>query len=241
MKTDTSLVAIKGAKHGLTITLLTGAMPDVLAELDERLTRTAAFLRGAQVTLNVENVNVQASDLSEIDALLQRHQITLRKIATTNEELAAAGVALGLTAASADAPSEPAPARAMPTRAAPATTPAADTDTTEAPSASAIVVRRTLRSGASVQHEGHVIIIGDVNPGAEVIAGGDVIVWGKLRGLVHAGALGDNNALVCALLLAPTQLRIGNTIARTPEEKKRRSAPEMASVREGKIEVVEWS
>ena len=72
----------------------------------------------------------------------------------------------------------------------------------------AIVVRRTLRSGFSLQHSGHVVVIGDVNPGAEIIAGGDVIVWGRLRGMVHAGAEGNEDAVVCALDLSPTQLRI---------------------------------
>jgi len=105
----------------------------------------------------------------------------------------------------------------------------------------AIVVRRTLRSGASIRHESHIIVVGDVNPGAELIAAGDVIVWGKLRGLVHAGALGDSNAIVCALRFEPTQLRIGNSIARMPEGRKRKSAPEIAVIRDGKIEVVEWS
>ena len=80
----------------------------------------------------------------------------------------------------------------------------------------AILVRRTLRSGYSLQHSGHVVVIGDVNPGAEIIAGGDVIVWGHLRGMVHAGAEGNDDAVVCALDLAPTQLRIGGLIATTP-------------------------
>ena len=53
--------------------------------------------------------------------------------------------------------------------------------------------------------------------------------------------MGDNGAIVCALLFEPTQLRIGNAIARMPERRKRKSAPEMASMRNGKIEVIEWS
>jgi len=104
-----------------------------------------------------------------------------------------------------------------------------------------ILTRRTLRSGQAVRHVGHVVIIGDVNPGTEVIAGGSVVVWGRLRGLVHAGALGDDNAIVCALLLAPTQLRIGNHIARPPEgEGRRPKSPEMALVRDGRIVVEAW-
>ncbi len=248
MKSDTSLVAIKGNKHGLTITLLPGPMSDVLSELAERLTRTASFFRGGQVTLNVENPDLSASQLHAIEQLLRQHEITLRRIVTSDAQLAGASVALGLMVGAGESvvetESEPRVARepvarvraSIPTVANPELD-AIDT----APAYPGIVVRRTLRSGASVRHAGHVIVVGDVNPGAEVIAAGDVIVWGKLRGLVHAGAMGDNHAIVCALLCEPTQLRIGNVIARMPERKKRKSAPEMASIREGKIEVVEWS
>jgi septum site-determining protein MinC len=84
------------------------------------------------------------------------------------------------------------------------------------------------------------VIIGDVNPGAEVVAGGDIVVWGRARGLVHAGALEDENAVICALELAPTQLRIASHIARSPEERPAQPVPERASVRDGQIVAVPW-
>jgi septum site-determining protein MinC len=84
------------------------------------------------------------------------------------------------------------------------------------------------------------VVIGDVNPGAEVIAGGDIVVWGRVRGLVHAGALGDEGAVICALDLAPTQLRIAGTIARSPEERRRKPVPEIATAQEGHIVAVPW-
>jgi len=105
----------------------------------------------------------------------------------------------------------------------------------------ALLVHRTLRSGQALRHVGHVVLIGDVNPGAEIIAGGDVVVWGKLRGTVHAGAMGDESRVVCALELAPTQLRIGSLVARSPDERKgRRIKPEMACVSQGQIVVEPW-
>jgi septum site-determining protein MinC len=103
-----------------------------------------------------------------------------------------------------------------------------------------LVVRRTLRSGQSLRHPGHIVVIGDVNPGAEVVAGGDILVWGRVRGVVHAGALGSEDAVICALDLAPTQLRIAGHIARSPEDKRRKPVPEMASVRDGQIIAVPW-
>jgi septum site-determining protein MinC len=103
-----------------------------------------------------------------------------------------------------------------------------------------LLLKETLRSGRSVYHEGHVVVIGDVNPGAEIIAGGDVIVWGRLRGLVHAGALGDVQAVICALDLSPTQLRIASQIAVPPDERGRKPVPEQAFIRSGQIVAESW-
>ncbi len=82
----------------------------------------------------------------------------------------------------------------------------------------AVIINRTLRSGQLVKHQGNVVIVGDVNPGAEVIAGGDIIVFGRLRGVVHAGAGGSKESQVAALKLNPTQLRIASLIARSPDD-----------------------
>ncbi|MFN2339959.1 MAG: septum site-determining protein MinC [Halanaerobium sp.] len=81
----------------------------------------------------------------------------------------------------------------------------------------AVIINRTLRSGQRVKHQANVVIVGDVNPGAEVIAGGDIIVFGRLRGVVHAGAGGSKDSQVAALKLNPTQLRISSLIARSPD------------------------
>jgi len=101
---------------------------------------------------------------------------------------------------------------------------------------------RTLRGGQTIRYAGHVIVYGDVNPGAEIVAAGDVMVWGRLRGVVHAGASGDDDAFVCALKLAPTQLRIGKHIARSPDETREPvRGPELARVREGRILIEVWN
>ena len=97
-----------------------------------------------------------------------------------------------------------------------------------------------MRSGQQLRHPGSITVIGDVNPGAEVVAGGDVVVWGKLRGTVHAGAMGNETAVVCALDLMPTQLRIAQYIARSPESRRRKPTPEVARVRDGKIVAESW-
>jgi len=104
-----------------------------------------------------------------------------------------------------------------------------------------ILINRTIRSGQRVKYPANIVIIGDVNPGAEVIAGEDILVFGKLRGVVHAGAAGSNDSQIIALKLQPTQLRIGNVISRSPDELKdiEPAAPERAYVKDGAIIVEE--
>lgn len=100
-----------------------------------------------------------------------------------------------------------------------------------------ILISRTLRSGQSVFYPGNVVIIGDVNPGAQVTATGDVIVVGALRGMVHAGAGGDESAMVVAFRLEPTQLRIANHISRPPEGMTPAKQPEVARVKNGVVTI----
>ncbi|MEJ6950455.1 septum site-determining protein MinC [Natronospora cellulosivora (SeqCode)] len=104
-----------------------------------------------------------------------------------------------------------------------------------------ILINRTIRSGQLIKYPANIVIIGDVNPGAEVIAGGDILVVGKLRGVVHAGATGANDSQIIALKLQPTQLRIANIISRSPDELKNvePNAPERAYVKNGTIIVEE--
>lgn len=78
--------------------------------------------------------------------------------------------------------------------------------------------RGTLRSGKRVESEADLVVLGDVNPGAELIANGNIIVMGYLRGVAHAGRNGDPGAFVSANKLQPTQLRIGALITRSPDE-----------------------
>lgn len=91
----------------------------------------------------------------------------------------------------------------------------------------------TLRSGQSINFFGNVVIVGDVNAGAEIIAGGNVLVLGILRGMVHAGVPNNNDAFVFALNFQPTQLRIGEIIARSPDNESIRGLnPEIATVKD---------
>ena len=80
-----------------------------------------------------------------------------------------------------------------------------------------LYIRRTIRSGQSISSDGNIIIIGDVNSGAEIIAKGDITVWGILSGIAHAGSEGNDYARIRALKFNPVQIRIGKIFARRPD------------------------
>jgi septum site-determining protein MinC len=97
----------------------------------------------------------------------------------------------------------------------------------------------TLRGGQTLHHSGNIVVVGDVNPGAEVIATGDILVFGRLAGIAHAGAGGDESARIYAVDLAATQLRIATFIAADQDEKRRTTpVPEVALARDGRIAIV---
>jgi len=114
----------------------------------------------------------------------------------------------------------------------------------EAPIPQTLYIRQTLRSGQCVSHQGHLVIIGDINPGAEVMADGDITVWGSLRGIAHAGISGNTNAEIRAINLQPIQIRIADAIARSPDRKGVKytssAAPEMAKLVDGKVKVYKY-
>jgi septum site-determining protein MinC len=96
----------------------------------------------------------------------------------------------------------------------------------------------TLRGGQALHNLGNIVVVGDVNPGAELVASGDILVFGALRGVAHAGAQGDENARVYAIELAPTQLRIATYIAADAGDPKQTPIPpETACVRNGRIAI----
>ncbi|RMH02191.1 MAG: septum site-determining protein MinC [Aquificota bacterium] len=99
-----------------------------------------------------------------------------------------------------------------------------------------LIVQKHLRSGQKVEHNGDVLVLGDVNKDAQVIATGNIVVMGKLRGVAIAGALGDETAVVVALDMAPQQIRIGKKVAiLSDEEREPLGYPEIAKVEDGSI------
>jgi septum site-determining protein MinC len=213
------LVTIKGTSDGIVITLGAGPLEAVLDEMMDRLSSRASFFVGGRVALAVGNRSLSVEQLRLIGAMLQEFSVTLWAVESTHPTTCAAVEELGLE-----------------TRLRPQST----GQRPDREAVAGLVVRRTLRSGQALDYPGHITLIGDVNAGAELAAGGDIVVWGKLRGTVHAGAMGDDEAMVCALQLAPGQIRIGGYIARSPERGRLPTVPEIARVHEGQIIVEQW-
>lgn len=224
-------IDIKGTGYGLVVRIGAGDWSSLLNELASRLEQTPSFFKGGRAALHVGPRQMTKGQLKHVGDLLQTHQMSLWAVISESDATREQAMSLGLET----------------TLASSQTTRPSDEENGKAASDEngAILVRRTLRSGQSLHYPGHVVVVGDVNPGAEIIAGGDVVVWGRLRGIVHAGASGDDSAVVCALALAPMQLRISRHIARSPGselDQKHLSgiAPEVASVQDGQIVVEPW-
>ncbi len=217
-----TLVKVKGIRDGLLITLADGEWGTVREALLALIRDKEDFFRGAKVALDVGNRVIRAADLGKLRDQLADLEVTLWAVISGSPKTQANAQALGL----ATRLSKPLPDRVIRPR-----TPKLGEE--------ALLVPRTLRSGMRVEFPGHVVVLGHVHPGAEIIADGHVIVWGRLRGVVHAGAQGNADAVVCALDLSPTQLRIADQVAVTPP-RQGPPRPEMARLKDGQVIAEPW-
>jgi septum site-determining protein MinC len=229
------LVRIRGIKDGILITLGAGPYLDVHDELVVELSQKATFLQGSQITLDVGARFLNREQLSELVDLFASHEQILWTVLADTDETREIAQGLGLATR---VPGSQTDLDGRPLSPSP-NTPQSNSQA-QSQTGGALFLKETLRSGRSVFHEGVVVVMGDVNPGAEIIAAGDVIVWGRLRGLVHAGAMGDETAVICALSLNPTQLRIADQIAISPKGSKHKPEPEKVSIRDGQIVAESW-
>jgi septum site-determining protein MinC len=215
---------LRGSRSGLLLTLEPGYVwSEVLEVLAASLADSPTFFQGSLLSVDTRRRRLEPPEIEELQALLAPYEMTFKEVGSDelhNPRTLPSGAARSL--------------------------PSGDTTPTLAIRASDVTntlfTRRTIRSGQRLRYESSVVILGDVNAGAEVIAGGDVVVWGTLRGTVHAGYPGNEEAIVCALVLAPVQLRIGALASRPPEDGALPPlVPEVASVKNGQIVVESWN
>lgn len=216
---------IKGIKEGILITLDDQAWEPSKDTLIEKIKAKQDFFQGARLVLDVRNMVLSVKDLIEVINVLEKQYVHLCGVLSTSLVTQESTQHLGLITKL----EKPKP---MP-------------DQKDKPldivlaGEKALLIHRTMRWGDKVSYQGHVVVLGDIEPGAEVTASGSVIVWGHLRGFVHAGAEGDQNAVVCALDLSPSQLRITSKIATTSQDQQS-SQPEIASIADDQIIAEPW-
>ena len=112
---------------------------------------------------------------------------------------------------------------------------------TAEPAGGDVFINRHIRSGQKVHADGVLVIWGDVNESAEITAGSDIIVLGKLAGIAHAGCYGRKESVVFALNLAPSQIRIADKISRSSDQSSRNTSPEIAYLDEDNICISKYS
>ncbi|MBD2137160.1 septum site-determining protein MinC [Anabaena sp. FACHB-1237] len=165
---------------------------------------------------------LDSRQLQELEETLSTYQLQLKSVTTSRRQTAIAACTLGYSV-------EQTQLQTALNFDLPVTTPAL---------ADPLYLEMTIRSGVEIRHPGTVIILGDVNPGGIVVADGDILVWGRLRGVAHAGANGNNNCLIMSLQMEATQLRIADTIARLPETPPSQYLPEVAYITTTGINIV---
>jgi septum site-determining protein MinC len=207
MKHDETVI-FKGSKEGIHIVLSTHIDYMVLREkLRNKLQESAEFFYGAKVIVDPGNRELQPVQYHEISDILQKEFGLILVRWETNEKKEYITPAAG--------------------QAAPANGASGDMGT--------LIVYRTIRSGQVINYRGSVVVLGDVNPGASVVADGDITVLGIYRGTAHAGANGNLRATVAAYRLQPTKLRIADLVACAPDGAGQPTSPEIARIKEGQV------
>jgi septum site-determining protein MinC len=229
-------VKIKGRPGGVAVEIGEGGWDDLIKLLEIRLAAAEGFFRGGRVVLELGPRSLVTGQVRQVQRILENHEMQLGVVRSTSERTLQAAQEIGLSTSSDEQDSFHEPDAPLPE---------------EAPLRPGHYVHRgNLRSGQILRKTESIVIIGDVNPGAQVISGGDIMIWGRLRGVAFAGADGNRKAVVAALEFAPTQLRIAHLTSIAPEQKKGRGlrfwkqAPErhaeIARIVESRIVVEPW-
>lgn len=204
------IVTIKGLKYGLQLTFAKGAsFDDVQANLLDKLqSGNSFFLRGT--TVFVPKGYFPEEQNEALRKMFHRHGMLF------STELKRPNLAPPSRDTSSKAPAQKLKANVEEAQ-------------------KMMVINHTVRGGQEVKTNSSVLICGNVNPGAQIIAGGSIDIRGTCRGFVHAGAFGDKTACVVADRLMPAQIRIADLIARAPDEPEQVSQAERAMIKNNQI------
>ncbi len=222
MDNDT-LIHIKGIREGLLITALKGSWEDRKKAILARVQEKANFFDGARVCLEIGDTLLRVKELTQLRDKLLDAGVVLWAILSTSEATLNNSRALGFETALPEKKQKQ-----------------EKQETPEDVAEKAVLISKTLRAGYRVEARENVIVFGDVNPGAEIVSAGSIIVWGKLKGSAIAGVEGDSKAVICALELKPTQIRIAESNF-PPVTRKGKTNPEMAFLKENVCKIEIWN
>ncbi len=195
---------IKGFREGLLITIGEGDWQKQIDELLLHIDGQQEFFEGAKVAIDVNERKLRAAEVSKLRDKLADRRVSLFALLSKSAATEAVAETLGLSTKKSDLKS----------------------GTGELPHAlhggeNALIIHKTLRSGASVKFAGDVVVDGDVNPGAEIMASGSIYIWGTLRGTAHAGIEGSRKEIIAALEIETSHLRIADIDYQEPKIKVR--------------------
>ncbi len=209
-------VVIKGFNKGIIVVLdPTKDYGTLKEQLAVKFRESAKFLGNASMALKFEGMKLDDEQQREmIDIITTESKVNVACILGDDPEKEA-----GFTAAFAEMSAQTPQANLVPS------------------GFNGTFYKGNLRSGMEEIFEGNALIIGDINPGASVTAKGSIIVLGSLKGTAFAGSEGNENAFVLALDMAPVQIRIAETIARSPDHpaKSELKEPQIAFLEDGAI------
>ena len=225
----------------------TGSFENILFELTNIIEQTN--LRGKNVKINFGDLSLTQNMLLSLQAVLKGYEMNIKIIFSSSIETKIAAVEAGLTVSG-----EKIEIKKQNISSEPTTVEQKDEDklvtamnnvlseSHEIVKENTLYIKQTLRSGQKIEHEGNIVIIGDCKAGSEIVATGDITIWGVLGGIAHAGSKGDINAKIRAFRINAIQLRIAALLARKPDavelektDKHNQFTPEEAKINNGEI------
>ncbi len=217
-ETGPPTVQVKADRNGFTLVPDPAASMDEIVEfMDERLGQSRNFFQKTEMVLDLRTRPMRTDEISVLcEKLYEKSRVKVVEVRLSD------ALSFSIAQGGRKSPLGSKSARSGPTE-------------NYAP----LIVRNTCRSGVRIVSPSDCVVLGDVNPGAEIIAEGDVVVFGALRGVAHAGAGGERAARIWALSIEPHQIRIADLVAVPPEGVK--PVPprfEVAEIQDGVIQVI---
>ncbi|GIW23410.1 MAG: putative septum site-determining protein MinC [Candidatus Sericytochromatia bacterium] len=223
-----SEIVIKGVNNDLLIIFPEDiSWNDIVSQLTNKLEENKNFWIGASVSIDLGKRKLDETQINRLhDMLIKRHHLILNTIYTQDDETKNFAKKINIKVG-----------KFNPLVKNINTNPKVNEILENNILGNALYIKQTVRSGQIIRFDGNIIIYGDTNPGSEIIATGDIVVIGSLKGLAHAGAKGDDKAQIIAINLKPTQLRISSYIGRPPDDVRNSNTPEYAWVSNGEIHI----